>query len=252
MGFLFFFSLFTFLLCVCQINLNTMEGFFSQNVVFAQMEEDMYDPFAGEGSQAIADPLEPLNRAFFQFNDKMYFWVLKPTSKVYSWYFPEGVRIHIRSAFRNLLAPVRITNNLLQGKLKPTGIEVSRFVINSSLGLAGLFDPAKDEFGLNPYYEDFGLTLGKYGFGYGVYINWPIWGPSSIRDTIGNIGDAFLNPIYFLTPNYLVSAGIEAGKETNNTSLRIGEYEDFKESALDPYVALRNGYIQHREELVRD
>ncbi|SMC27730.1 phospholipid-binding lipoprotein MlaA [Desulfacinum hydrothermale DSM 13146] len=213
--------------------------------------DEFHDPFAEE-TVTVADPLEPMNRFFFHFNDKLYFWVLKPVAKVYGTILPPGVRIAIRNAYDNILAPVRIVNNLLQGKIKRCGVEIARFALNSTLGAGGMFDPAEQEFGLKAYDEDFGQTLGVYGMGHGIYINWPLFGPSSIRDTLGFGGDIFLDPTSYLYPPAGVYVGVKAVKVVNRTSLRLGEYEDLKASALDPYVALRDAYISYRHKQVQE
>lgn len=200
-----------------------------------------------------SDPLEPINRGFFHFNDKLYFWVVKPASQGYAYFIAEDVRMCVRSFFKNLLAPVRIVNNLLQGKVANSGVESARFVINSTLGIAGLADPAKNEFGLSPKDEDLGQTIGVYGFGEGIYFCWPFFGPSNVRDTIGLAGDFFLSPVSYLAMSDSgAGMAVEAGREVNNTSLTLGDYEDFKESAIDPYVALRDAYRQYRQKKIHD
>lgn len=235
----------------------SFQGFFSPARAWAQSggdfsDEDFLDPFAEETEEGgIRDPLEPLNRAFFQFNDRLYFWVLKPTATVYGAFIPEGVRVALRRAFENILMPVRFVNNLLQGKVDRAGVEVARFALNSTLGAGGLFDPAAWEFGIKAHDEDLGQTLGVYGIGHGIYIHWPIFGPSSIRDTIGTVGDCFLDPVFYLTPGIAESIAVVSADRVNRASLRIGEYEDFKKSALDPYVAMRNAYFQYRSEQVK-
>ena len=199
------------------------------------------------------DPLEPINRIFFHFNDKLYFWVLKPASQGYAYLIAEDVRMCVRSFFKNLLAPVRIVNNLLQGKIANSGVETARFVINSTLGIVGLGDPAKNEFGLSPKEEDLGQTMGVYGLGEGIYFCWPFFGPSNVRDTIGMAGDFFLTPgSYLAMSDSGAGMAVEAGREVNNTSLTMGDYEDFKESAIDPYVALRDAYRQYRQKKIHD
>jgi phospholipid-binding lipoprotein MlaA len=213
------------------------------------------DPAFGEEPDIglVSDPLEPVNRVFFHFNDKFYFWVLKPASHGYAYFIAEDVRMCVRSFLKNLLAPVRIVNNLLQGKVVNSGVETARFVINSTLGVAGLADPAKNEFGLSSKDEDLGQTLGGYGLGEGIYICWPFFGPSNVRDTIGLAGDFFLSPISYLAMSDSgVGVAVQAGREVNNTSLTLGDYEDFKESAIDPYVALRDAYRQYRQKKIRD
>lgn len=225
------------------------------NVAFAADEGlgDEEEPFAG-AHQVTPDPYEKMNRAFFNFNDKLYFWLLKPVAQGYSAFVPQGFRICLRNAFRNAEFPIRFFNNAFQGKFERSGVELGRFVVNSSLGLAGFFEIASRDFGLEPYKEDFGQTLGFYGAGTGPYIHWPFLGPSDVRDTFGMLGDRALNPLTYLSlieSNGFVTSGISAGKLTNSVSLRIGEYEDVKKSSLDPYVAIRDAYLQNREEAVR-
>jgi len=201
----------------------------------------------------VSDPLESINRVFFNFNDKVYFWVLKPVSQGYAYVIAEDVRVCVRSFLKNLLAPVRIVNNLLQGKVVNSGVEAARFVINSTVGVIGLVDPAKNEFGLSPKDEDLGQTLGVYGLGEGLYICWPFFGPSNVRDTLGLAGDFFLSPVSYLAMSDTgAGMAVQAGGEVNNTSLALGDYEDFKDSAIDPYVALRDAYRQHREKQILD
>lgn len=201
----------------------------------------------------VADPLEPINRVFFQFNDKLYFWVLKPVATGYKKVIHEEIRVSIRDFFHNLLAPIRVVNNLLQGKVKQSGVELGRFVVNSTIGVVGLADVAKQEFGLVSRDEDLGQTLGVYGLGGGIYICWPVLGPSNIRDTVGMVGDAFLDPITYLAASD-AAAGIAVRSEEaiNHTSLTLGDYEHFKESAFDPYLALRDAYFQYRRSKIRD
>lgn len=222
-------------------------------------EEPLFDDIVsanelnGSDDASLADPLEPVNRFFFEFNDRLYFWVLKPVATGYANVVAEDLRISVRDFFHNLLAPVRIVNNLLQGKVKHSGIELARFAINSTLGVAGLGDPAKTEFGLSSKDEDLGQTLGVYGAGEGFYLCWPILGPSTLRDTVGFAGDSFLNPFsYLMAADFAAGAGAYGGREVNNSSLTLGEYEQFKESAFDPYLAVRDAYRQYRRNKVKD
>jgi phospholipid-binding lipoprotein MlaA len=199
------------------------------------------------------DPLEPLNRFFFNFNDKLYFWAIKPASQVYAAVLPVDIRMVIRNAFNNIQAPVRIVNNFLQGKVKNSGIELTRFVINSTAGIAGLVDSAKKDFGIEQKEEDLGQTFGFYGAGEGVFICWPILGASNLRDTVGMAGDAFLNPVnYLFASNGYAAAGIKTGEKVNETSLTLGDYERFKEAAVDPYVSMRQAYRQSRDNKIKD
>ena len=197
----------------------------------------------------IADPLEPFNRAMFHFNDKLYFWVLKPVAQGYGKVVPEVARIGVRNFFSNIASPVRIVNCVLQAKFVGAVKELGRFAVNTVWGIGGLMDLASDNAVNLPKQDaDLGQTLGVYGLGYGFYINWPIWGPSSPRDTVGLIGDAFLNPFTYLF-ELDVLAGIKAYETVNATSLAIGDYESLKDAAVDPYVAFRDAYAQYRYRL---
>jgi phospholipid-binding lipoprotein MlaA len=202
--------------------------------------------------EMIPDPLEPINRAFFQFNDKLYFWVLKPVASVYKSVLHQEIRVGIRNIFSNLVTPVRFVNCLLQANFKGAGTEVFRFVLNTGLGLGGFFDPAKKEFNIEKKEEDFGQTLGVWGLGPAIYFNWPILGPSSLRDTIGFAGDMFLDPQNYLLPSTPVKIAVRSYERVNDTSLRIGDYEDLKKEALDPYTSLKDIYSQYRLKKIKE
>jgi len=210
------------------------------------------EPFPEESpSPSIADPIEPLNRALFVFNDKAYFWVMKPVAQGYRAVVPEVMRISVRNFFSNLAMPIRFVNNLLQGKIRNSGVELLRFALNTTAGIGGLFDPAKDDFRLVARDEDLGQTFGKYGLGHGLYIVLPLLGPSSLRDAIGLAGDAFLDPVNYLEDTEVL-VGAKVLKTENEVSLRIGEYEDLTKSAIDPYVAVRDAYSQYRAKKVKE
>jgi len=199
----------------------------------------------------VADPLESVNRAIFVFNDKAYFWVMKPIAQGYRAVVPQGVRVSVRNFFSNLGTPIRLANNLLQAKFEGAGTELLRFVINSTIGMAGLFDPAKTGFHVEKRNEDLGQTFGRYGLGQGFYIVLPILGPSTARDTVGLVGDYFIDPLTYIGDPW-AETGVRAFKSENEVSLSIGDYEDLKESSLDPYVAIRDAYVQNRAKKVRE
>ena len=208
-----------------------------------------------EPLETIADPLEPVNRAFFHFNDKLYFWVLKPIATGYKTIIPEDGRIGVRNFFSNLTTPVRLVNCLLQANPKCAGTETLRFVLNTTIGVVGLFDPAKKRFNLEKQDKDFGQTLGIWGMGPVFYIDLPILGPSSLRDGLGFAVDASFNPqtylaIYFVFVGYVNTGGWILEK-INEASLTIGEYEDLKKAALDPYIAVREAYYQYRQNKIK-
>jgi len=199
--------------------------------------------------QEIADPLEPWNRAMYTFNDRLYFWVIKPVANGYNFFVPEWGRVRVKNVFHNITMPIRFVNCILQLKMKEASAEVGRFLVNSTAGVGGMFDIIGNNPNVRKGEEDLGQTLGFYGIGNGFYIVWPFLGPSSARDTVGMAGDGFLDPVNYVTPMRDAIA-IHAYDDVNGVSLRLGEYEDFKESALDPYISLRNAYYQHRKHQV--
>ena len=205
----------------------------------------------GEGP-TIADPIEPWNRAMYHFNDKFYFWLLKPVGQGYKYVIPETFRIIFSNFYENIMMPIRFVNNLLQGKPDYAGRELARFVINSTVGVAGFRDCARDCFGIEGRKADLGQTLGKYGIGSGFYIVWPILGPSNPRDTIGWVGDHFLKPTTYLSSDLLDpgTIALTAHEEVNDFSFHIGDYETLKGAAIDPYIAIRDAYVQYRKKLI--
>ena len=116
----------------------------------------------------------------------------------YKYLLPRPLRVGIKNVFINLAFPVRFVNNMFQGKLKRTGMELSRFLVNSTVGVLGLWDPATDWFHWKRYDEDFDQTLGVWHLGKGFYLTWPLLGPSSVRGTFGAVADAALDPVSYL------------------------------------------------------
>jgi phospholipid-binding lipoprotein MlaA len=203
-----------------------------------------------ETSATIADPLEPFNRAMYHFNDKLYFWVLKPVAQGYGKVVPEPARVSAKNFFTNLKFPIRFISCLLQADFRCVGTEFGRFTVNTVWGVGGLFDPASSEqLGIPKREADLGQTLGVYGVGQGFYIVWPVLGPSSVRDSIEIAGEYFLYPVSYITPWYDWLA-VRSYEVVNATSLQIGDYESLKEAAIDPYVALRDAYVQYRQGMV--
>jgi phospholipid-binding lipoprotein MlaA len=208
-----------------------------------------------EDAVQIADPLHIWNTGMYYFNDKFYFWLLKPVTQGYSAVFPEGMRISFSNFYENIATPIRFVNNLLQLKMKSAGNELVRFVVNTTFGVVGFGDFAKDKMDIKRHDEDTGQTFGYYGIGHGFYIVWPILGPSSLRDSVGYVGDRFLHPFSYIGPldlSFGEAAGLYAHEEVNETSFHIGEYEDLKKSAIDPYISIRDAYVQHRKNKVEE
>ncbi|MDX1777778.1 MAG: VacJ family lipoprotein [Thermodesulfobacteriota bacterium] len=225
----------------------------------AQIEEEFEDPFVEEldddledffeETETISDPLKGFNRAMFTFNDRFYHWLLKPVSRGYGFIFPKRVRISVRNFFVNAEMPVRVVNCLLQGRTRDMGIELSRFIVNTTVGIVGLFNPASSLCNLEPQEADFDQTLGIYGMSQVFYLHWPLFGASSVRGTLGLFGDMFMRPTTYLV-DFPIMVGVRAYELVNETSLTIGDYEGLTEPALDPYIAVRNFYFQNRREFV--
>ena len=152
------------------------------------------------------DPFEEFNRAVFGFNEALDAVIFLPLAKIYQFIFPKPIRDTFRNFMRNLNAPFVLANDILQGEGERAGHTLSRFLANSTLGVGGLFDVATG-IGIPYHDEDFGQTLGVWGVGEGVYLVLPILGPSTVRDGLGKVGDAFINPL-----NYLGAAGDEKEK----------------------------------------
>ncbi len=205
-----------------------------------------------EDQDEIADPIEPLNRVVFHFNDKLYFWLFKPTASGYRYVIPKGVRFGIFNFFSNIAMPIRAVNCVLQGKFRGFGIELLRFTINTTAGVLGFRDAAKQYTGLRKQDEDFGQTLGFWGFGPGFYINWPILGPSSLRGTAGLVADWYVHPVRWYVESPLATVGIIVVDKVNQTSLVLGVYESLKDNAFDPYLAFKDAYVQYRENKIQE
>jgi len=219
-----------------------------------EYDDDEYDDdeYADDDVDLISDPLIQGNTDFYNFNDTMYFWLLKPVSRGYGFIIPEELRMAVRNVFYNIRFPVRFINCLLQGKGKKAQYEFGRFFINTTAGFLGIANVAANYPHLQPSKEDLGQTFAVWGIGNGAYIMLPFLGPSSVRDGLGRLGDTFLDPIWWIPVDVWTSIAIRAGEAVNETSLRIGEYEALKEAALDPYVMIRNAYVQNRNKLIAE
>jgi phospholipid-binding lipoprotein MlaA len=194
----------------------------------------------------VADPIEPFNRVMFSFNDTMYEWLWRPLSLGYRKVTPQMMRTGIQNFFTNLGAPVRTVGCIFQGKGQAAATEVAKFIFNSTFGVIGFVDLFKNYPEMNPDPEDLGQSLAVYGIGDGFYIVWPFLGPSTLRDTVGQAGDAFLDPINYIDP-YSAALAVKGVKTVNHLSFRIEDIDAAKKAAFDPYEAARNFYIQSRQ-----
>lgn len=201
-------------------------------------------------SIGVYDPLEPVNRVFFVFNDRLYFWVLKPVKQGYAAVVPGDIRFVIGNFFNNLASPVDFVNTLLQGRFKDAGVVLSRFLINSTIGVYGFGDIAAEGFGLEPKRGDFGETLGVYGIGEGIYLCWPFFGPSNVRDSVGLFADMQLHPYSYFELDTEDQIALRGFEYINRLSITSNVYEEIKKIAVDPYVATRQAYIDYRRNMI--
>jgi phospholipid-binding lipoprotein MlaA len=198
------------------------------------------------------DPWEPFNERMFEVNRNLDRYVLKPVAKAYNFITPDEVQIMISNGFDNIAFPPRFVNSLLQGKFKGAGREIARFLINSTAGVGGLFDPAKDVFGIVKSREDFGQTLGFYGVGPGPFLIVPLMEPMTVRDGIGKFVDSAMDPLAYYLPFFWDRLGMKLGDIVNERSLNLDLFQGFEESVIDLYSAVRHGYLQRREKLIRE
>jgi phospholipid-binding lipoprotein MlaA len=215
----------------------------------AGLERDWTTLAEDEQELEVWDPLEPFNRGMFWFNDKLYLYVLKPMAKGYRSVAPEPVRESVGNFFHNLTAPVRVVNSILQGKVTNALDELTMFCANSTLGLGGLFDLEKNA-PRQPSPEDFGQTLGHYGTPPGFYLVLPVFGSSNARDAVGLVADSLTAPIpspYYVKLQMVEVVGLQTYDTVNGLSLDKDTYEAIKRDALDPYLFVRNAYMQQRQ-----
>lgn len=195
-----------------------------------------------------SDPLEPMNRAIFGFNEELDDWVLKPVASSWNFIAPKPIEYAIENFYDNLLFPVRFVNLLLQGELDPAALALSRFCVNTTLGIGGIFDAATF-LDLAPQRADFGQTLGKWGVPPGPYIVLPLWGPSNPRDSVGLLVDGYLGITTFFI-DWPILIGSVVADTINRRALLLGQIEDLKEASFDLYIAARDAYGQQRRERI--
>ena len=196
------------------------------------------------------DPYEPFNRAVYRFNDGLDKALLQPTARAYRAVLPSFVRMGIGNVLSNVGDVGNVLNKALQGEFRAAYADVGRVLMNSTLGLGGMFDIASAA-GVEKHNEDFGQTLGVWGVESGSYLVLPILGPSSTRDALGRVFDYATDPLTYIDP---AGAGVAArGTEAIDTRSQLLEASAVLEkSTLDLYLFMRDAYLQRRDALVRD
>ena len=197
-----------------------------------------------------ADPFEGLNRATFEFNDKVDAAVLKPVAQGYQAITPQFVRSGVSNAFTNIGDVAGAVNSLLQGKPAEAATSAGRFLVNSTLGILGLFDVATP-MGLDKHDEDFGQTLGVWGVGSGPYLVIPFMGPTTVRDGTGRFADYYLG--WARQVDHIPTRNSTFGLELIQVRANLlGAGQALEEASLDKYQFLRDAYLQRRLRAVHD
>jgi phospholipid-binding lipoprotein MlaA len=202
-----------------------------------------------EAKKDPRDPWEGFNRASYTFTDAVDRAVLKPTAKGYKAVAPQFVETGVSNFFSNLNQPTVIFNDLLQAKFRPALNDTGRFLVNTTIGVAGLWDPAS-RFGLDRNDEDFGQTLGKWGLTSGPYLWIPLMGPATVRDGFGRVFDQFTDPVWYVERDAIRYS--LRGVNLIDSRARQLDLEETLESTFDRYAFIRNAYLQQREYAVTD
>lgn len=201
-------------------------------------------------NQTAGDPLEGYNRAMYKFNDAVDTAIVKPVAQGYDTVIPDPISHGVSNFFSNLDDITVIINDLLQGKFYQAYKDTHRFVVNTTVGVAGIFDVASLS-GLNKNNEDFGQTLGVWGAEPGAYVVLPFFGPRNVRDTFGLVGDMFTDPVMYVEGDDARMAFV--GTRIVDTRANLLKAEKvLDEAALDEYSYVRDAYMQRRQNLVYD
>ena len=216
--------------------------------------KELEDPFGTpeEDIPEFWDPFESHNRFMFNLNNALYDYFGKHVAKGYRFTVPYDVRVMINNIITNGTMPVRLLSSLLQGDLDKSGRVIGRFLINSTVGIGGIFDVADQGFNIKPANENMTQTLGYYDVPSGPYLVLPILGPSSVRNLLGRTADVFVSPTFLLSAPFAVSSGIAAVKKTNETSFLIKTHQDLRENSVDEYTSVKDLYQQYHYFLINE
>lgn len=215
-------------------------------------QDDIYfeEDFEEEAAQEeVNDPIEGVNRAIFAFNDGLDRYAIEPAATAFDYVVPDFAQNALQNGFDNLRFPILFFNHLFQGKPGPAAKDFARFAVNTTVGLAGLMDPAS-AIGLRQTHADFGQTLGYWGVPPGPYLMLPFFGPSDVRDTGGRVVDTGMRALGFFIP-FWASMAMNGVDTLNWRSLNREAIQAERRAALDWYVAVRSAYTQYRENLVQ-
>lgn len=203
-----------------------------------------------EETAARHDPFETVNRGIFAFNEVVDGAVLQPLARAYRGIVPEYGRRRVSNVLSNMRMPVVFVNSVLQGDPGNAFSSLFSFLLNSTLGVAGVFDFAGANTDLRVHREDFGQTLGVWGFGSGAYVVLPVLGPSSARDTVGLAVDWLTDPFNYADNDVVITRTVAAAIDARADTLDLTD--EVYRTSLDPYATLRSGFLQRREAMVKN
>lgn len=209
------------------------------------------DPFAAETPLTVHDPWESFNENMFSFNRNLDRYAVKPAASGYNAVVPDDLQQSIDNAFHNFGILPRLVNNVLQAKWNSAGLELGRFLINSTIGIAGLFDVAMLLDLDQPPNEDLGQTLAVYGVESGPYLILPFLPPFTTRDAFGYAVDSLLSPHVWIVP-ITTLVGLNGGDVLNDRSLNLERFHGVEESTVDLYAAVRDAYLQRRAKAIQE
>ena len=212
----------------------------------------MEDDSIAQAPPPIVDRIEGFNRAMFSFNDGFYRVIWRPLSRGYSAVVPRPVRRGIGNVFHNIAYPTRLVGDVLEGHGRGALKETGRFLLNSTVGLAGIMTPANDVPSLKVPESDLGQAFAIWGVHHGTYLVLPVFGPTSLRDGLGDaVSGFFLDPVQYLNEwEYVTSA--EALRAVNQAPDALKTYDALTNAAIDPYVSFRDAYAARRAQQVRE
>lgn len=225
----------------------------------AGADDALFEDYDDEESEHIADPLEKWNRFWFGFNDIVLMHLVKPVYTGYTRVVPQEFRSGLSNFFHNAQMPVRFLNNVLQGKFPQAIVELGRFIVNTTVGFGGFFDITRRNkvlVPMDPEGASFSQTLAHWGVGEGIYLVWPVFGPSTIRDTLGLAGDWAASPFWWAVEpvgpvEFWPGLAAAVGLRFNDFGSTLDAYEAVTKGAVEPYVAARDAYVKYRRALFK-
>jgi len=206
------------------------------------------DAATADDGDSEHDPAEPVNRAIFKVNVAADHAVMKPVAQAYTDHVPEAVQKGIHNVVQNLKEPAVVVNDVLQGNVDHAWQSVQRLAVNSTVGVAGIFDVA-EKLGVPPHKSDFGQTLGVWGVGEGPFVELPLLGPSNARDAVGTAVDMAMNPLTFVggAPATYASVATGSANAVDTRAEHLHDLDELERNSLDYYATLRSVYRQHRD-----